>query len=52
MFNKVKGTIDYDFSRESVKNQMYEKFRKIVVNAGYRMVETPILESASLFKRA
>ncbi|VEU70381.1 histidine--tRNA ligase [Mycoplasmopsis glycophila] len=52
MFNKIKGTKDYNPVSFQVKKQIQEAFERISSTFDFKMIETPIMESASLFKRS
>ncbi|WP_117275621.1 histidine--tRNA ligase [Mycoplasmopsis edwardii] len=52
MFNKIKGTKDYSSVDISMLDLVMTMFKETVSNAGFRPIETPILESLELFKRS
>ncbi|QGZ97755.1 histidine--tRNA ligase [Mycoplasma sp. NEAQ87857] len=52
MINKVKGTKDYNAIDFQVKEFIRDIFMSLIQNYNYQMIETPILEHTSLFKRS
>ncbi|WP_426461458.1 histidine--tRNA ligase [Mycoplasma hafezii] len=52
MINKIKGTKDYNPVDYEVKKYIQTVFEETVNKFGFLMIETPIFESSSLFKRS
>ncbi|MGZ9800345.1 histidine--tRNA ligase [Mycoplasma sp. AC1221] len=52
MISKVKGTKDYDIVEYQIKDLVNLVFSDICANYGFKMIETPILETSELFKRS
>ncbi|SJZ47375.1 histidine--tRNA ligase [Mycoplasmopsis verecunda] len=52
MINKIKGTKDFSVTEMMLKDFILTSFENVVTKHEFKMVETPILEQTSLFKRS
>lgn len=52
MFNKVKGTKDYESNDIEIRNEILDEFLHLAEVNCFNLIETPILESADLYKRS
>ncbi|QNM93496.1 histidine--tRNA ligase [Mycoplasma sp. Pen4] len=52
MINKIKGTKDFSTIEYMIKDFVTNAFESVIARHEYKMIETPILEQSSLFKRS
>ncbi|WLP85356.1 histidine--tRNA ligase [Mycoplasma seminis] len=52
MINKIKGTKDFSVTESILKDFVLTSFENVVTKHEFKMIETPIIEQTSLFKRS